>query len=363
MNVTRPFMHHSFSSASKDHISRHSPLNHFPIHIDWRSFFHSPPTTGLNIDEAWCNTFSLSSHLYPPFSKLNKKATSGLNQNKHILSKKHSRNLSLDITTYHPSNALSPSFSGQYTFPELHQNRTCKIIEMDLYKGRVFLESQKNTTSSTPTAGDPSQFRSASLPVYSNSQKPHFNRPSLDMPTIRLEGRDCDSTALTVSIADKLSYHLPSRYRLAKSWNLLYNIDQHGLSMSTMFRRCKDQGPCIIAIRDSENQVFGAYISDPLEPSPSYYGSGESFLWRADNNSDDNTQITKYEWSGLNRYIILCEPEYISIGGGDGKYGLWLDNEFDRGISQTCNTFYNQPLAGPQEEFQCIEFEVWGIGS
>lgn len=222
-------------------------------------------------------------------------------------------------------------------------------------------DGERDDTKADPSVegGEVRTILSSSHPSFTNEA---LNACSFEVDKVNLLGRTCDSPALSVAVAKNLTPHLPPKCRLAKAWKLLYNVSQHGLSMTTMFRCCKGQRPCIVAIRDTEDHVFGAYISDPLEPSPSYYGSGECFLWRTEGHPDQGSpRVVKYGWSGLNRYFILCEPDYIAFGGGEGKYGLWIDAEFDRGISQACTTFNNRPLAGPQEEFHCLEFEVWGI--
>jgi hypothetical protein len=58
--------------------------------------------------------------------------------------------------------------------------------------------------------------------------------------------------------------------------------------------------------------------------------------------------------------MMLSDSEFIAIGGGDGKFGLWLNSEFDKGYSNTCPTFANESLA-LEPEFQCMEMEIWGL--
>lgn len=189
------------------------------------------------------------------------------------------------------------------------------------------------------------------------------SRPSLEPSAAVLTGRTCEAKVLTQALANQISIYLPGILRLSKNWKLLYSIDQHGLSLSTLFRNVRNKGPCVIAIRDSEDQVFGAFLSEPPEPSPSYYGTGECFLWKEidSKKSSRASQVEVFKWTGRNHYTVLCEPDYISIGGGDGKYGLWIDSELDKGLSQTCATFNNKPLAGSQESFRCLEIEIWGF--
>lgn len=88
-----------------------------------------------------------------------------------------------------------------------------------------------------------------------------------------------------------------------------------------------------------------------------------SFLWKATNASD----ATTYKWTGRNDYMILTEAHYLSFGGGDGKYGLWLDGQLEKGISARCPAFDNDVLCSDstteqEGHFECITLEVWACG-
>lgn len=61
--------------------------------------------------------------------------------------------------------------------------------------------------------------------------------------------------------------------------------------------------------------------------------------------------------------MIFCEPHYLSVGGGDGHYGLWLDDTLDNGISETCPTFGNEPLSDEGKKFDVLGVEVWYAGA
>ena len=52
-----------------------------------------------------------------------------------------------------------------------------------------------------------------------------------------------------------------------------------------------------------------------------------------------------WKWTGKNDYMILSEPGFIGLGGGDGKFGLWIHSDLERGHSACCATFDNEPLA------------------
>lgn len=76
----------------------------------------------------------------------------------------------------------------------------------------------------------------------------------------------------------------------------------------------------------------------------------------------DLIRFKAFPYSGVNDYLIFCEQGYLSVGGGDGKYGLWLDGVLERGISSHCMTFGNETLSEEGEKFEVVGVEVWCVG-
>ena len=70
-----------------------------------------------------------------------------------------------------------------------------------------------------------------------------------------------------------------------------------------------------------------------------------------------------FPYSGVNEYYMQCEAHFLSLGAGDGKYGLWLDDGLARGVSSTSQTFGNEPLSDEGEKFGVLGVEVWVIGA
>lgn len=66
--------------------------------------------------------------------------------------------------------------------------------------------------------------------------------------------------------------------RLPRSWTLLYSLDQHGISLNTLYTRCESHaGGALVVMRDSNDAVFGAWMGEGIHMSKgAYYGSGES---------------------------------------------------------------------------------------
>jgi hypothetical protein len=77
----------------------------------------------------------------------------------------------------------------------------------------------------------------------------------------------------------------------------------------------------------------------------------------------DRIRFKAFPYSGLNDFMIFCEPGFLSVGGGDGHYGLWLDDALEKGISDTCPTFGNEPLSEEGHHFSVLDMEIWYIGA
>lgn len=207
------------------------------------------------------------------------------------------------------------------------------------------------------------------------------------MRSLNLVGRR-EGTAVVLSeiIANLIRPHLPALTRLPRTWTLLYSLDQHGISLNTLYSRCEPKLPstpgatkgALVVIKDARDAIFGVWMGDGLWlERGGYYGSGESFLWRYQCSSSkddglDEGMLDVYKWTGRNDYVALCEPGFISFGGGDGHYGLYLDASLLDGSSAPCPTFDNPVLCSRVDvgsvgvkkdvSFECVGLEVWGVG-
>ncbi|KAF5378562.1 hypothetical protein D9615_007099 [Tricholomella constricta] len=173
---------------------------------------------------------------------------------------------------------------------------------------------------------------------------------------VELIGRNTLTTpVLSADLADEIRPHLPALARLPRKWTLIYSLDQHGISLNTLYTRCEGHmqvkpgtsapAGALVVVKDAGDGIFGAWTGkEGVHPSrgQGYYGSGDSFLWKY-----IEAQLQVFKWTGKNDYIALCEPEFISFGGGDGNYGLYLDDTLYKGSSAPCPTFANEPLCSP----------------
>ena len=166
----------------------------------------------------------------------------------------------------------------------------------------------------------------------------------------------------TASLLDQrllreLNYLLPSRTVGHDLW-LVYSSFVHGISLRTMYRNMEGcTGPILFVLRDNQQWVFGGVVSCPLRVSEHYYGTGESFMFRVERQSQ---KVQPFYWTGCNTFIVKGDDDSISFGGGNGKPALWLDGDFYNGSSFPCNTFDNSQLSC-SEDFLCTGFESWGF--
>ena len=85
--------------------------------------------------------------------------------------------------------------------------------------------------------------------------------------------------------------------------------------------------------------------------------------FRSGTSTPDRIRFKAFPYSGINDFMILCENGYLSIGGGDGHYGLWLDDSLEKGVSESCLTFGNEPLSDGGAKFDVMDVEIWYIGA
>ncbi|KAK4194101.1 putative oxidation resistance protein 1 [Triangularia verruculosa] len=211
-----------------------------------------------------------------------------------------------------------------------------------------------------------------------------------------------ESRLLTPAIAEEVRNLVPTRLSIVDEWNLVYSLDQDGASLATLYDKCEryrgKRVGFVLAVRDTEGGLFGAYLSDVPHIAPNYFGTGECFLWRASVqaplppppsliDSEETPDVARsttikaeangslnqanvqsirfkaFPYSGVNEYYMLCGQQFFSVGAGDGRFGLWLDSGLEKGVSSTCQTFGNEPLSDEGEKFGVLGVELWVIGA
>lgn len=57
--------------------------------------------------------------------------------------------------------------------------------------------------------------------------------------------------------------------------------------------------------------------------------------------------------------ISVCSTD--NCNHSDGHYGLWIDDSVEKGISESCPTFGNEPLSDEGKKFDILGVEIWYI--
>lgn len=165
-----------------------------------------------------------------------------------------------------------------------------------------------------------------------------------------------ESQILTRRQVHLLTRKLPSR-TVGHSWELIYSTTIHGISLATLYRNFQGYDtPVLIVVKDENQKVFGAFMSEAPKVSEGFYGTGESMLYSF---LTDST-LKSYNWTGDNNFFIKGSKTSLVIGGGEGLFGLWLDEDLYRGRSHSCKTFGNETLSSC-EDFICCGLEAWGF--
>ncbi|NXN98111.1 TLDC2 protein, partial [Rhinopomastus cyanomelas] len=152
----------------------------------------------------------------------------------------------------------------------------------------------------------------------------------------------------------QLGPHLPSRLT-QQPWQLLFCTARHGFSLRSLYRSGEEPGSAtLLLIRDMEAQAFGAFCAGSIRRSSSFYGTGETFLFSF------HQELKVFRWTGRNHFFVKGDEDLLMLGGGSGRFGLWLDGDLNRGGSHRCETFDNDPLS-PRGEFCVQELELWGL--
>ncbi|KAF8866326.1 TLD-domain-containing protein [Acephala macrosclerotiorum] len=335
------------------------------------------------------------------------------------------------------TNTPPPSLSNSWSVPATVSHAVTGLL-------RRFSTEDQNEKKKKNTSIDTPQYDSRNnglggvyTPPYRSASP--FQPPPLYPVVLKGHSPSTPASArlLTRGLAEEIRLLVPPRLQLCEEWNLVYSLENDGVSLGTLYKKCGDlrglRNGYVLVVKDGEGGLFGAYLTDAPHPSPHYFGTGECFLWRASTLSSsfpsnlppppsaDTTNMTRsttisssntlsnsrllspttssltnlspstsqtslvppslnpsfasgistperirfkaFPYSGVNDYLMLCETGFLSLGGGDGKYGLWLDDSFERGVSSHCLTFGNEPLSEEGQKFDILGVELWSIGN
>lgn len=191
--------------------------------------------------------------------------------------------------------------------------------------------------------------------------------------------------------------NLPVLLQIRPRWHLGYSMAVDGVSLQVLYRQVAEAGPCLLFIEDSNNCIFGAFLSDGLKPGSLCYGSHECFVFRyprsagawrtevygwvgpsqaaAGADAAEEDKLMGPHWANYNEALRKCKawsvaatPAAVVFGdytgvviGFDGP-SLFLDQNLLRGVSRPCTSFGAPCLASVGAEFVVRNLEVWHWG-
>lgn len=168
---------------------------------------------------------------------------------------------------------------------------------------------------------------------------------------------ECHSELLTPERLGMLHADLPRKLKTRKM-QLLFCTADHGFSLATLYRQCKDMGPCILVVKDNTGSICGGFASEFWRPEKGFFGTGESFVF----SYHPNDIYQSFGWQGAssNNFFCFADTKGLAMGGGGSGYAFWIDSAIKFGSSHQSDTFKNSQLTA-EPEFLCVSLEVWGF--
>lgn len=164
---------------------------------------------------------------------------------------------------------------------------------------------------------------------------------------------------LSSDLAKQLRPRLP-RILHIDSMVLLYSLNQNGSDFTTFYLNMKDTEYSVILIETISGEFIGGFSSSTWKVSSSYYGTGESFLFKIDKES---ITIVDYQWTSMNNFFMYSTDHQIGMGGGGDGFGFILDTDFRNISSKKCATYGNPCLLSTEEPILVKNVEAFGFAS
>lgn len=191
--------------------------------------------------------------------------------------------------------------------------------------------------------------------------------------------------------------NLPVLLQIRPCWHLGYSMAVDGVSLQTMYRQVADAGPCLLIVEDSNNCIFGAFLSEGLIPGGRCYGTHECFVFRYPRAAGPwrtevygraappqgpvlavaaavlgEEQQQGAHWASYQAALKKCQAHVVSashsalvfcdhtgiVVGIDGP-ALFIDQNLLRGVSWSSAAFGCPCLAAAGPDFVVRNLEVW----
>ncbi|RLV94182.1 Oxidation resistance protein 1 [Spathaspora sp. JA1] len=281
----------------------------------------------------------------------------------------------------------------------------------------------------SPTRERERERETSSPRSIASSHSSHASSSTLNniLPPLTLAGYSSTTRhkLLDLELANNIRNLTPARFQLFDTWDLVYSMEQHGISLNTLYRHCNlefqqrqfkkkrkaERGfadsivsnmvvsgdipttrytfegkrplAYVLIIKDENGSKFGAYLNQNLKPMDQkrYYGNGECFLWkneryipneyttsttpsttRSNKKLKEETRFKAFMYTGINDNIIYSNNDFIAIGSSNGQNGIYIDKSLYKGVSYKCDTFGNEILNSKVYDDGAIgRFKIMGL--
>jgi hypothetical protein len=191
---------------------------------------------------------------------------------------------------------------------------------------------------------------------------------------------------LTPALMESLRGFFPYGVAEENFW-LKFSMERDGAHLPTLLSKVRTSKHTIFGVETKSGHVFGAFCSSHWRVRPSWFGSGESFLWRlkasravldsTTRNYDNDNEMEVYPYTRSDEMIQYCTEKTVAVGGGEFSedhtspyavepkgIGFMIDGDLMGGETSACATFNNPSLGDRKSrsnEFEVVHLEVWTV--
>lgn len=161
------------------------------------------------------------------------------------------------------SGTSTPTASSSSYFPATISNAVTgflRRLSSDSHPEKSESISKSSTFSTTSTSTSTSNgMDGVYTPPYRNASP--FQPPPLYPLTLRGYSDTTSPSAqlLSRTIAEEIRLLVPPRLQLCEEWNLVYSLEQDGVSLGTLYQKCEDlrglRNGFVLVVRDGEGGV------------------------------------------------------------------------------------------------------------
>ena len=158
----------------------------------------------------------------------------------------------------------------------------------------------------------------------------------LDVIPFRILGTSADDVdshphVLSPPLMESLQSFFPFAKTSDNFW-MKYSLVRDGASMHTLLQHARGAQFSILALETVDGEVMGAFTTEPWRKTWSYFGGGDSFLWRMRHSRKTKchsiidqahleSEIEVFPYTGENHCIQFCTSSKIAVGGGSPPDG------------------------------------------